>query len=140
MIVWPLHHANPLIGRAVVVAKVFLKMRSMSFGMHSKMGPLLISERILTNSWLGPSISHQFVVFRLASLVCYCFYREELSHSDADIRSRTSRSKESATVWPLGPFPKLSPMNMPATSAVRSVACGSLKVRTDQGSALAGRS
>ena len=34
-LVWPLHLANPLIGRAVVVAKVFLKMRSMSFGMHN---------------------------------------------------------------------------------------------------------
>lgn len=104
------------------------------------MGPLLISERILTNSWLGPSISHQFVVFQLANLVSYCFPWEEVSHSDADIRSRTSRRKESATVWPLGPFPKLSPMNMPATSAVRSVAGGSLEVWTDPGSALAGRS
>lgn len=69
MIVWPLHHANPLIGRAMVVAKVFLKMRSMSFGMHIRVGPPLIGERILTNSWLEKSISHQFLVFRLAILV-----------------------------------------------------------------------
>ena len=59
MLVWPLHLANPLIGRAVVVAKVFLKMRSMSFGMHrKKFGADPVHDRSCAHT--APTLCHVF--------------------------------------------------------------------------------